>query len=189
MQSRKIKVGFDFDGVLFYNPTRLLRPFTSWIQRTLLGRKETHFYIPQHPFLKKIGSYLHKTSFRPNIGFKHFIDLVKDPRYEIYIITARLSFVKENLHKLLAKHGVKVENIHTIYQNIHDEQPHIYKERLLKQLNLDHFVEDNWDIVKHLTKTTKTRVIWIYNLIDKQFIHHQPRVPNIGEAIKKILSG
>ena len=184
MSKRKIRIGFDFDGVLFYNPARVLRPLIYFVKRYFLGIKTTRFYVPKNGFTQKIAALLHKTSLRPNKGFDEFLKLASHPDYEIYIITARLSFMKKDLEQLLKKFDIS--NIKRIVQNIKDEQPHTFKERLIKELKLDYFVEDNWDIVEHLSKKTGTTVVWIHNIIDRLFIKYPHHGGNLKDAIRII---
>ena len=181
---KKIRIGFDFDGVIFYNPTKVLRPFVYFVKRYLLGKKVTKFYMPNNSFSKKVAYFLHKTSYTPNRGFDKFVALTKDPRFEVFIITARPSFMKENIHELLSKYDLK--GLKDVIQNKKDEQPHLYKERLLKSLKLDYFVEDNWDIVRHLKDNTKAKIIWVSNLVDRLFIKHKAQGKDLKEAIEKI---
>jgi hypothetical protein len=63
---------------------------------------------------------------------------------------------------------------------------------MIKKLNLDIFVEDNWDIAKYLKtqnsklKTEKkTKIFWIYNLLDRN-IKYWYKFSSLKEVIKKI---
>ena len=43
---------------------------------------------------------------------------------------------------------------------------------MIKKLNLDIYVEDNWDIVNHLNveiknQKSKIKIFWIFNLLDR----------------------
>jgi hypothetical protein len=184
MGKQKIRVGFDFDGVLFYNPARVIRPFIYFFKRYILGVKKTKFYVPKNGLTQKIATLLHKSSLMPNKGFDDFLKLINHPDYEVYIITARLSFLKDDLENLLRKFDIK--NVKKIIQNIGDEQPHTFKERLVKELKLDYYVEDNWDIVKHLTEKTNTTVVWIHNVVDRLFVKHPHHGGNLKDAIRII---
>ncbi len=181
-----IRIGFDFDGVLFYNPTRVLRPFIYFVKKYLFGITKTNFYIPKNGISQKVATLMHKSSYKPNKGFEEFLRMVNDPQYEVYIITARPSFIKDDLSKLLAPYDLR--KINGIIQNGKDEQPHLFKERMVKELGLDFFVEDNWDVVKHLSEETKARVIWVTNIIDTLFIHYPWKANNLEEAITKIVN-
>lgn len=69
--------------------------------------------------------------------------------------------------------------------NEKNEQPHEFKERMIKELKLDVFVEDNLDIVEHLDKKTDTHVIWIYNIFD-HFVKRDKRFPTLKKAVDHI---
>jgi cobalamin biosynthesis Co2+ chelatase CbiK len=112
---RKIRVGFDFDGVLYYNPVKVLRPLIYFVKRYIFKIEQTKFYIPKNGKLKCVITFLHKSSIMPNFGFNSFLDLVNNPQYEVYIITARLSFMKGNIETLLSKYNLK--NVKKIIQN------------------------------------------------------------------------
>jgi hypothetical protein len=71
------------------------------------------------------------------------------------------------------------------YHNTEDLQPHTFKEKKIKELGLDYFIEDNWDIVQHINKTTKTKVIWITNLLDKE-IDYDLKFLSLHDAMKFI---
>ncbi|OGK74463.1 hypothetical protein A2459_00125 [Candidatus Roizmanbacteria bacterium RIFOXYC2_FULL_41_10] len=181
-KSAKIRVGFDFDGVVFYNVTRNLRPYIYFIKRYFLGIRKTKFYLPKNPLMIKIAYLLHKSSYRPNTGFHEFLKLTNNPKYEIYIITARMSFMKEDIHELLKPYDVK--GIKQIIQNKSDQQPHLYKEKLIKKLKLNYFFDDNWDIVKYLSERTSAKIIWVDNIIDGLFIKYHYRGRNLKKALK-----
>jgi hypothetical protein len=53
---------------------------------------------------------------------------------------------------------------------------------MIKKLNLDIFVEDNWDIVKYLKNIKKTKIFWIYNLLDKK-IKYQYKFKSLKEVV------
>ncbi len=69
-----------------------------------------------------------------------------------------------------------------IYYNENDEQPHFFKERLIDKLNLDIFVEDNWNIVEHLNNKYKGKIYWIYNLFDKT-ISYQYKFSSLKKTV------
>ena len=108
--------------------------------------------------------------------------LIKDKKIKAYIITARYSYLKNDLEEWLNK--MKVNKYFSgIYYNQNDEQPHLFKERMIKKLNLDIFVEDNLDIVSYLS--SKFKIYWIYNIFDKNHFYLD-KFPNLKSTIKKI---
>ena len=108
---------------------------------------------------------------------------------EPYIITGRYSFLKDDFESWLKKIDAK-SFIKEWYYNKHDEQPHFYKENLVNKLGLDIFIEDNWDIVEHLNKTSvkhnpNLKVFWIYNMFDKG-INYQYKFPSLSKAARQV---
>ena len=95
-----------------------------------------------------------------------------------------MSFMKDNIHDLLQKYDLS--GVKQIIQNHQDQQPHLYKLKLIKKLKLDYFVEDNWDIVKYLSTYSKAKIIWIDNLVDSLFIKYTPKGRNLKKALKHL---
>ena len=56
-----IRVGFDFDGVVVYNPMRIMRPFASFIKKkNLVQRKELEFFVPDKGWKKFLWWLAHQ---------------------------------------------------------------------------------------------------------------------------------
>src|SRR3990167_4579776 len=161
-KTSKIRIGFDFDGVLFYNPIRLLRPLLDLVKKYVLHVPSTTFYVAKTPSSYAFMRLVHASSFMPNVGLHDFLEFLKNPNIEVYVVTARQKFLMPDLYRLLKLYRVHIPHT-VIYYNLHDEQAHIFKERMMKKLGLDFYVEDNWDIVQHVRKTTETKVIWLFN--------------------------
>lgn len=168
MAQKKLKVGFDLDGVLLYNPARVFRPFTIGI-KSLLPRKKSdiiHFYYPKSPYEKLIWRIVHWSSLFVSKGLEDIEALAKEGKIEPYIITSRYDCLKDDFKRWLQKMNAHLIFVNA-YHNEKDLQPHIFKEQKIKELGLDYFVEDNWDIVRHINQNTKTKSLWITNALDK----------------------
>jgi type II secretory pathway pseudopilin PulG len=87
-----------------------------------------------------------------------------------YVVTSRYSTLKSDVEYWFKKlNGDSI--FEGCYYNEGDIQPHLHKETMIKKLNLDYFVEDNWNIVQHVNdnlhkNNLKTKVLWISNIID-----------------------
>ncbi len=185
MASAKIRVGLDFDGVVAYNPARLMRAPVTWFKRKVLGARKTKFMVPKSGIQKFIWAIIHKSSFFPAKGVNDLPELARNPKYELHLVTARFDFLKDDLYAWLEKQ--KIRNVFkSINTNDKSEQPHLFKERVLKELKLDYFVEDNLDIVTHLDKTVKTKVCWIYNFIDRLGNKRPLGFPYLKKALEYI---
>jgi len=148
--AKKLKVGFDLDGVLLYNPARIIRPIISLLkQKKLVHRQELEFFVPKTKFQENMWHFFHKSSIFLAPGFYQIRELSQQGLIEPYIITARFAHLKKDFTKWLTKMGAN-EFLKGTYLNEKDEQPHLFKKRIIKKLDLDIFVEDNWDIVNYL---------------------------------------
>jgi hypothetical protein len=178
MAEKQLRIGFDFDGVIAYNPVRIFRRPAMWLLEILKIRKKGELYYPvpgRHPN-RLLWALLHETSYFPAHGLTDLKKLLKEKKIKAYLITGRYSFVKRSLLRWLKFHGIH-ELFEKIYVNDKDEQPHEYKERILKKLKLDMYVEDNWDIVEYLNHTlnkekTLTEIHWVYNVLDRGIQYH-----------------
>lgn len=173
MTKRKIKVAFDMDGVLLYNPSRIFRTLISKTKKAnLFPRKELEFYHPQNKFEEWFWLFLHKSSFKIAGGFKELEKMVQNGDLEIYIVSGRFSCLKADSEKWVKR--LNRNNIFKeIYFNDDDQDPHLFKEKMLKKLNVDYFVEDNWDVVNYLYHQVelpdkKTEIWWVTNPFDQK---------------------
>jgi len=168
MTQQKIKIGFDMDGVLLENPSRVFRSLISRSKKAhLFPRKELEFYHPQSALAKWLWLLLHKSSFRLAPGFKELEKLYASKQLELFVVSARFACLKSD-----TKNWVKRLNQNKIfsalYFNDQDEQPHFFKLRMIKQLELDYFIEDNWDVASYLAnEQNQTEVWWLSNLLDR----------------------
>lgn len=161
-----LRIGFDFDGVVAANPLRIVRGPITYIKRHILKKKKTEFYIPSTPLMKFVFWLPHQCSFFPGRGIYRLKKLVREGKVEASIVSGRYGYLDAQIPVWLKRRGL--DTVFTaIYANEKNEQPHLFKERMLQQLHLDYFIEDNFDIVSYLQKRTQTKVYWLYNLFDR----------------------
>jgi hypothetical protein len=193
MAKKKIKVAFDMDGVLLYNPSRIFRNLISRTKKAhLFPREELEFYHPQTQFEDWFWLLLHKSSFKLATGFRELEKMLAAGDLEIYLVSGRFPCLQSDSAKWIKKLNRK--NIFKgIYLNDKDEDPHLFKERMLKELKVDYFVEDNWDVVNYLSQTfkkskLKTEVWWISNFLDQQidYPHKYLSFKAVVEDLKKL---
>ncbi|PIV09219.1 hypothetical protein COS31_04030 [Candidatus Roizmanbacteria bacterium CG02_land_8_20_14_3_00_36_15] len=189
MAQKTLKVGFDLDGVILYNPFRIVRPFIAIFKKIVLGfdHRPLKFYYPKTRLERYFWRVAHKSSFFIGYGFWEILTLIKKRRIKAYIITARFSFLENDLNRKIKQLGIK-KYFSAIYFNRKDEQPHLFKEKMIKKLGLDVYVEDNWDIVRYLNlkvKSQKSKVYWIYNILDRK-IKYQYKFSSLKKVAKKL---
>jgi hypothetical protein len=188
MPSKKIKIGFDLDGVILFNPSRSFRSLISRSKKAhLFPRKELEFYHPESALEKSLWLLVHKSSFKLATGFTDLEKIALSKNIEIYLVSARFSCLKsdtEKWRKIINRNNIFKE----IYFNDNDEQPHLFKKKMIEKLNLDYFVEDNWDVASYLaTNQKKVQIWWLSNLLD-QSINYPYKFFDFKDVVSKIKS-
>jgi len=192
VKNKKVRVGFDFDGVITYNPLGLLRPLIVFLkEKKIIHRGKMSFYKPKSLMQKIFWLFIHQTSSLPSVGVFKIPRLVNLGLIEAFVITGRTKFL---INDLVFK--LKLFGLHQCFNSIHstDEklQPHQAKFLKIKQLKLDYFIEDNWDIVQYLNqacledRATHCKVYWVTNIFDKD-IRYQYKASSLSEAINIII--
>lgn len=190
MKQKKLKVGFDFDGVILYNPARVLRPFLGYLRgkRKKNGKTTLVFYHPTKPLEKWFWWLAHQSSLFPSSGLDDVRTMVKDNSIDAYIITGRSSFLKPDFQSRLRSIGSE-KFIKESFISDSNEQPHEFKAKKIRELGLDCYVEDNWNIAQYLAKNTKARIFWLSNVADYHFDYPDKYLnfSNIVAEIRKMI--
>jgi len=194
MKDKVLKVGFDLDGVLLYNPARIVRPIISSMKKkkVILHRDQLEFYVPEPGIGQFFWELLHKSSMWLAPGFEQIADLKKQKLIEPYLITGRFGHLQEDYLKWKEKMRAN-QLFKKSFMNDLNEQPHLFKERLIKELGLDVFIEDNWDIVQYLdqqfnqskNKKESVKIIWLTNILDFK-INYPFKADSLKKAIALI---
>lgn len=188
--STPLKVGFDFDGVILYNPARILRPFLSYLRgrKVRNGVEELVFTHPRGRVKRAFWWLAHQSSLFPARGLEEVYKLIQARAIEAHIVTGRSSYLKADFERRLR--SIKADQ-HMLSWHISetDEQPHKFKERIIGELELDCYVEDNWGIASYLAKKTRAKIFWISNAADfhldfpDKYLHFHQVVARIKELI------
>lgn len=185
-----LKVGFDLDGVILYNPIKFIRPIAKLFKpfkSFFLKQNLDSFYFPKSKLEQYLFRLLHKTSFKPDSAINEIKKLVMDKKIKAYIVTGRYSFLKSDYENWLKKIDAK-KIFEACYQNNDDLQPNQFKTEMIKKLNLDIYIEDNWDIIQKLKiKNQKSKIFWITNVLDKN-ISYKYKFNDLKSALNKIIS-
>ncbi len=173
MSKKPLRIGFDLDGVLLYNPVRVIRPIISLLKKKkVIQRRELQFFVPKTKQQQFLWRLFHKSSLFVSPAVNQLAELVASGEVEAYIVTARFAHLKADTQYWFNKFSQK--NIFKAsFMNEQDEQPHLFKLKKIEELKLDYFVEDNWDIVNFLSqKKLATKISWISNFGDRKINYH-----------------
>lgn len=188
MKNETIKIGFDMDGVILFNPSRVFRNLISRTKKAhLFPRKELEFYHPNSKLENFLWLMIHKSSFKLADGFTDLEALAQQNKLEFYVVSARFLCLESD-----TKRWKKIINHNNIFKEIYfnndDEQPHFFKKRMIEKLNLDYFVEDNWDVASYLARSQKrVQIWWLSNFLDKA-IDYPYKFFSFKEIVLKINS-
>ncbi|MGI5826000.1 MAG: hypothetical protein ACOX50_01155 [Patescibacteria group bacterium] len=161
--NKKIKVAFDLDGVLVDKPPLISKAVIEWLFR---GHKSQRLYY-RFP-TKKVEQLIRKAShfylLRPPIGenIKFVQKLAQSDQYELYVVSGRYSFLKGETEQWLKKRKVK-DCFRQIFINLENMQPHLFKEKILKQIKPDIFVDDDFLLVEYLKRKVKIDKMFCYS--------------------------
>lgn len=192
MSRKIIRVGFDFDGVVAYNPLRIFRTLISSTKRNIMGIRKLNFIYPQGPLQRFVWTLLHESSVFPAKGVDLLKESVSNGLIEAHIVTGRYSFLDNQLYTWLNRYKLK-QYFRTVNLNLKDEQPHLFKERIIDKYRLEYFIEDNLDIVEYLDsrgkrkgESGKGKILWIYNLLDRNHPYRY-KYPYLEKALEAIV--
>lgn len=187
---KTLKIGFDFDGVVLYNPARVLRPFLGYLRgkKKQNGSTQLVFYHPKKNLERWFWWLAHQSSLFPARGLQQVRQMVSENKIEAYVITGRSTFLKSDFERRLKSIHAR-QFIKQSFISESDEQPHEFKAKMINSLKLDCYVEDNWNIAQYLVTNTKARIFWISNVADFHFTYPDKYLSfeAVVEEIRKML--
>jgi hypothetical protein len=124
MNNKPVKVGFDLDGVLLYNPARVVRPIIALMKqkKVIVHREQLEFYVPQPGLGQFFWELLHKSSVWLAPGFAQINELKQQGLIEPYLITGRFAHLKDDYLKWKTKMNADQIFVKCLV-NDGDEQP------------------------------------------------------------------
>ena len=156
------RIGFDLDGVIIDKPPIIPKGVLEWLVRSHTSKKLAYRY-PSWAFERWLRWVTHHPILRPPIkeNLKRIRQMAANKNYKIYVVSSRFSFLEERTRQWFKRYwddGL----FQKVCLNLNDEQPHLFKENMIKKLALDVFVDDDWPLVKYLRRRNKkTKIIYI----------------------------
>ncbi len=153
-------IGFDFDKIFVDYPPlipdfiidklykkknhKLTYRFPSYFEQQL--RIASHIIFLRQPLINNINA-LSKIS--------------GDKNMDIYLISGRFGFLKKQTNQWLKKYRIDRFFKKTFF-NFNNEQPHLFKDRVLKDLGIEKFIDDDLDLLTHLAiNNPKSEFYWL----------------------------
>lgn len=174
-----MKIGFDLDKVLINYPPLIPGKLIDWLYKhdpqEILSlespNKELSYHIPKSRleiFLRKL-SHLQflRSPIQQNVTF---LKNLNQSSHQIYLISSRYKFLEEITYKLLKKYDL-FSPFKKIYLNLENQQPHIYKEKIIKELGLNIYIDDDLDLLQHVQKTCPQTAFYWYNPANEKVVN------------------
>lgn len=170
MSRKTIKIGFDLDGVIIGKP-----PFIPKFALEMLvrdhGNKKLSYRFPASKFERMVRVASHHPLLRPPIkkNIRIIRELNKSKEYTLFVVSSRYSFLDKRTHEWFKFYKLR-DFFEEIYINLEDEQPHVFKEKMIKKLKLKVFIDDDLPLLHHLGKKLRN--------VDLVFVEDQGKYLN-----------
>lgn len=155
-----MNIGFDLDGVFIDKPPFIPKHFIEWLY--VKDKLHLSYHMPSFPeqFIRKAT---HIPPLRPPIieNIKFILKASKKNTHRHYLISGRFGFLKNATKALIKKHGFK-EIFDAMFFNFENQQPHIFKNEVIRKLKIHRYVDDDLPLLKFLAKENpKTKFFWL----------------------------
>jgi hypothetical protein len=158
-----MNIGFDLDKVFIDYP-----PFVSPSFIDKLYKKKDNgmliYRIPKYPeqLLRNVS---HIPILRPAIKNNlEFLRNISKKDNKLYLISSRFKFLEKRTEKLIKRYQLD-KIFDEMYFNYENLQPHIFKNQVIKKLDLDIYVDDDLSLIRHVAReNAKTRFFWLNQL-------------------------
>lgn len=164
MGSKKhIRIGLDLDGVLVDKPPFVPKRLLEWLVRGHKNKRLTYRY-PALRFERWLRWFSHHPIFRPPIreNLEFIKKISKKKEYELYLISGRYSFLEDRTWKWLRRYQID-GLFEQVSINLADEQPHLFKEKAIKDLKINFFIDDDLPLAKYLANSTPRVEIFCFD--------------------------
>lgn len=159
-----MNIAFDLDRIFINYPPLVSTSVIDWFYKN--RRSQVLSYnIPYSYPAKLLRRLTHVSTLRPpikkNVVFLHHF-AKQFPSHKLFLISSRYQFLENLTKKLLEKNNISII-FSKIYLNTKNEQPHFFKEKAIKEQNIELYIDDDLELLKYLQKTCpKTKLLW-YN--------------------------
>ncbi|MFH1602055.1 MAG: hypothetical protein ABIB61_03815 [Candidatus Shapirobacteria bacterium] len=162
MTQKIIRVGLDLDGVIINKPPAIPKSVIEWlIQSHTNHQKKYRFPKTKLEQWVRIKSHHWKLRRPLNQNLKMVQNLAKSKKHDIYFVSSRFSFLKQQT-KNWFEHYFPKFNYKKVYINLKDQQPHLFKEEMIKKLKLDCYLEDDPRTISYLKSKSRCLIIRVF---------------------------
>ena len=189
--NKPIKIAVDLDGVIAQHSLGGFWVWTRKAKEKILKKAHSSSYYYPSTVLEKTAWLIINGARRPFPDKNNFFaSLVDGGGIQFYLVTSRFKFLEELTRNWLKKYNLD-KNFHKILINSQDADPSLFKERAIRELELDYFIDDDLEVINYLEKKTKAKLYWVVPGHRKKTDNHNGGVitcDDFLDALRKIVS-
>lgn len=179
-----MNIGFDLDKVFIQYPPFIPEILVDKVYKRKVSGKLI-YRIPSKPE-QLFRLFLHQPIFRQpiknNIAF--IKKLTKQNSNKHYLISGRFGFLKNRTSDIIKKYSFD-KIFDGLYLNFQDNQPHLFKNKIIKKLNIDLYVDDDLQLLEHLCRDNpKVKFFWLNKNQTKSLRKNLFAIKNLSEMFK-----
>lgn len=163
-----MNIGFDLDKIFINTPPFIPERLIELFYKEKSGRS-LKYRIPSR-VEQVIRIFSHYPIFRPPItsNMNYIKNLALANKNKYYLISSRFSFLEKKTTDLIKRYNLdKIFN--AMYFNYENNQPHEFKNEIIKKLNVDLYVDDDLQLLEYLVdKNPKTKFFWLNKNLNKK---------------------
>lgn len=167
---KKLRIGFDLDRVFVNYPPLVPGTLIEYLYKKRNGKLS--YRIPGR-IERTIRNISHITALRPPIAanIEVLAKISKKKRFLLYLVSSRFSFLRERTDLWDKKHKIS-RFFEKIFFNSRDEQPHEFKDEIIRKEKIDKFIDDDLDLLIYLAE--KNPDVDFYWLSQKRLAKNLP---------------
>lgn len=145
-----MKIGFDLDKVFVEHPPLVPDALIERLYKKK-ANGELLYRIPSYPeqIIRKASHYpLFRQPMKNNLNY--IFELAKK-KHKLYLLSGRFGFLRKHTDDFIHKYNLQ-DYFEGMYFNYENEQPHIFKDKVLKTLHLDIYVDDDQHLLNFVAK-------------------------------------
>lgn len=155
-----MNIGFDLDKIFIDTPPLIPKKLIE----KLYKKKDNGILLYRIPGrTEQIFRMLtHWDIFRPPLKENlDFLESLPRDNNKLYLISSRFKFLESKTQNLIKKYSFD-KIFSGMYFNFKNDQPHLFKNKIIKDLRLDLYIDDDLSLLEYVAKhNPKTKFFWL----------------------------
>jgi len=177
-------IGLDLDGIIIDRPPGIPKSVIEYLYKDH-SKQDLNYRFPSL-WEQKIRRLSHLPGVRPPIWKNlKILKNLKQKKYQLFVISGRFSFLEDLTFAWLNKYQTR-ECFQEIYLNKNNLQPHLFKEKMLKKIKVNLFIDDDFDTVVYLAQRFPQIQFYYYteNNHHKTDLKNVTKITDLGVILK-----